>query len=116
VNPEVPTGSTSQMVRQYYDYLYSHYLSQITQNYYIHWDILGWVILWIVVLAGAFFAYTRWQRYTSNPDEPYPLESYNGYIQESNGPIGTFLTIFFIVMFLWLLSRTIFDLIFGQIY
>lgn len=116
MNPDVPTGNSGEAVRQYFDYLYSHYLSQITQNYYIHWDTLLLVLLWIFVLAAGFYAYTRWQRATREPEEPYPVESYNGYIEESNGPVGTFLKLFFIGMFIWLVIHTVMDLIHGQIY
>lgn len=116
MNPEVPTGQTGEIVRQYYDYLYSHYLQQISQNYYIHWDTLLWVLLWVFALTAAFYAYTRWQRYTRAHDEPYPVESYNGYIEENNGPVGTFLKLFFIGMFIWLVILTILDLTRGQIY
>ncbi|MEZ4664029.1 MAG: hypothetical protein R2911_41375 [Caldilineaceae bacterium] len=113
---DVPTGNTSETVRQYYDHLYNHYLNTLTQNYYIHWGTLGWVLLWVVILAGGFYAFTRWQRRTRQANEPYPVESYNGYIQESNGPVGPFLTIFFIGMVIWLLITTVLDLTRGQIY
>ncbi len=116
MNPDVPTGHTGEIIRDYYNYLYNHYLNQITQKYYIHWDTLLWVALWIFALAAFFYAYTRWQRGTRENKEPYPVESYNGYIEESNGPIGTFLTIFFIGMFIWLVILTVMDLLHGQIY
>jgi hypothetical protein len=117
VNPEaVPTGNTSQVVEQYYDYLYSHYLAQITQTYSIHWDVLAWILFWVVLLAGLFYAYTRYQRYTHFAREPYPLESYNGYVSETNGPVGTFLAIFMTVIVVWLLLTTIYNRTYGQIY
>ncbi|MEZ4617533.1 MAG: hypothetical protein R2867_18750 [Caldilineaceae bacterium] len=87
---DVPTGNTSETVQQYYNHLYHHYLDTLTQNYYIHWDTLAWVFLWVFVLAGSFYAFTRWQRYTRQSQEPYPVESYDGHIQESNGPVGPF--------------------------
>lgn len=116
MNRNVPTGHSGEVVRQYYNYLYSHYLQNITQNYFIHWDVLGWVTLWLIILAGAFYAFTRWQRRSHASQEPYPVETYNGYIQETNGPVGVFLRIFFATMFIWLLVTTILDLIRGQIY
>ena len=113
---EVPTGNTSDTVRQYYDSLYSHYLDQVVQNYYSHWGTLVWVLFWVVLLAGGFYAYTRWQRTTRMPREPYPVESYDGHIQESNGPVGSFLTLFFIGVVIWLLITTVLNLLYGQIY
>ena len=116
MNRNVPSGNSGEVVRNYYNYLYSHYLQGITQNYFIHWDVLAWWLLWLVVLAGGFYAYTRWQRRTHAPQEPYPVETYNGYIQESNGPVGLFLKLFFAGMVIWLLVTTILDLVRGQIY
>ncbi|OGC76670.1 MAG: hypothetical protein A2Z27_04880 [candidate division Zixibacteria bacterium RBG_16_50_21] len=116
MNPEVPTGSTSEIVQQYFNYLYQYWLSKTSQNYYIHWDTLAWVALWIFVLTAGFYAYTRWQRYAHEPKEPYPVESYNGYIQETNGPVGPFLNLFFGAVFIWLVVMTILNLINGQLY
>ena len=116
MNTQVPTGDTGDIVRQYFNYLYTYWLNRISQNYYIHWDTLAWVGLWIVVLAGGFYIYTRWQRYTHMSKEPYPVESYNGYISETNGPVGPFLTLFFIGMFVWLVVMTVLNLLNGQIY
>jgi hypothetical protein len=113
---QVPTGNSSEVVQQYYDYLYNHYLAQIDQNYYIHWDTLGWFALWLIILVGGFYAYTRGQRTTRATREPYPLESYNGYIQDGNGPVGLFLTIFFTGVVIWLLVTTALNLLRGQIY
>ena len=81
MNPDIPTGNSDQAVQQYFNHLYSYYLDRMQQNYYIHWDILFGVAFWIVVLVAFFFFYTRWQRNTSHRKEPYPVESYNGYIQ-----------------------------------
>lgn len=116
MNPNVPTGNTPEAVHRYFNYLFQHYLSNINQTYYIHWDTLLWVALWLFILSAAFFTYTRWQRTTRSEKEPYPVESYNGYIQEENGPVGKFLTLFFIAIFVWVLAMTISNLLVGQIY
>jgi hypothetical protein len=116
MNPDVPTGDSGDIVRQYYDYLYSHYLGQIAQRTGVQEDTLLWVILWIFIFASLFYAYTRWQRTTRQQREPYPVESYNGYIEEGNGPVGTFLTLFFITMFIFLIIMTVLSLMHGQIY
>jgi hypothetical protein len=56
MNQNVPTGSNAETVQRYFDYLYSHYLDGITQQFYIHWDTLAWVGLWIFILVVALFA------------------------------------------------------------
>ncbi len=117
MTPNVPSGNTSEIVQQYYDYLYRIWLDRIGgQNFTIRVDVLAWVALWIFVMAAFFFVYTRWQRRTKADKEPYPVESYNGYIQESNGPVGSFLTLFYIGMFIWLVVMTVLNLVNGQIY
>jgi hypothetical protein len=117
MSPNVPTGSSTEVVQKYYSYLYKIWLDRIGgQQFTIHWDTIAWVVLWIFVLVGFFYIYTRWQRHTGSKAEPYPVESYNGYIQESNGPVGPFLKLFYIGMFFWLLAMTILNLVNGQIY
>jgi RsiW-degrading membrane proteinase PrsW (M82 family) len=116
MNPDIPTGDSGEIVRQYYDYLYAHYLSQIAQRTGVPEDTLLWVLLWVFILTSLFYAYTRWQRTTNESNEPYPVESYNGYIEEANGPVGTFLRLFFVGMFIWLLTMTVLSLMHGQIY
>ena len=61
-------------------------------------------------------SFSSGQRTTRQPDEPYPVESYNGYIEEGNGPVGIFLKLFFIGMFISLVIITVMDLLHGQIY
>ncbi len=113
---DIPTGSSSEVVRDYFNHLYGQYLLQPTQNYYVHWDTILWFAFWVIMLIALFFFYTRWQRTSQAKKEPYPVESYNGYIQESNGPVGAFLTVFFIVMFVWALIITYMSLTRGQVY
>lgn len=116
MNNDVPSGNTGEIVRQYYEYLYNHYLVQLGQTYKIRPDLLLLVLFWVFILSVFFYAYTRWQRTTQSGEGLYPVESYNGYIQETNGPVGSFLTLFFIGMFVWLLLVTILDILNGQIY
>lgn len=113
---DIPTGSGDDVVTAYFEYLYQNALQHLQQNYYIHWDTIGWVALWLFILAGGFFAYTRWQRTTHAAREPYPVESYNGYIQEGNGPVGVFLSFFLVGMVIWLVAMTVSNLSLGQIY
>ncbi|GIV78031.1 MAG: hypothetical protein KatS3mg050_2425 [Litorilinea sp.] len=116
MNPQVPTGHSSEVIRDYYNYMYSYWLDKLDQTYFIHWDTLGWVLLWLFVLAAGFYAYARWQKTTHADQEPYPVETYNGYIQETNGPVGAFLTLFFIGMIIWLVTMTILNIQNGQLY
>ena len=34
MNPQVPTGNTTEAVRQYYNYLYSIWVGKIQQNFF----------------------------------------------------------------------------------
>jgi len=114
---DVPTGDTPQEVQDYYDYLFSHWLSVTGgQTWLIDWGTVFWLGVWIVILAGVFGAYSYWQRYTRAHREPYPLESYDGHIQEMNGPVGPFLWMVFATVFFWAVLLTIVQIRNGQIY
>ena len=78
--------------------------------------MLAWWALFVVVLAGLFLAFTRWQGRTRAHHEPYPVETYDGYISEGNGPVGGFLWVFFAVVVGWLVYVTFQSLAHGQIY
>ena len=112
----VPTGRDGPTVRAYFDYLYNVYLNRITQQFTIQWATFYWTVFWIALMIGSFFAATWWHKRVRAEREPYPVETYDGYISEANGPVGPFLKLFFIGMFLWAVGLTILHLIYGQIY
>lgn len=116
MSSEVPTGSDEATVSDYYDYLYEHYLRQIDQTFDLEPITLLWWGFWLALLVGGVGAAVWWQRSTRATSEPYPVESYNGYITEGNGPVGGFLTVFFIGVVIWLLAITVAHLVQGQIY
>lgn len=113
---DVPTGDSSATVQEYYQYLYAHYLGLFSQQVGINWTIFAWVLLWIVLMVGGFFFYTRYQRQTKQEREPYPVESYDGHIQEMNGPVGPFLWITFVTVAMFVLITMVLNLMNGQIY
>jgi hypothetical protein len=113
---DVPTGSDGEAVSEYYDYLYNHYVTEINQTYRVNVTTLLWWGFFVVILVGSIYLATRLQRATRSRGEPYPVESYNGYITETNGPTGPFLMIVFGGIVVWLLGITIFHLVQGQIY
>jgi hypothetical protein len=113
---DVPTGNDGAAVSEYYDYLYNHYVSEINQTYQVNPTTLLWWGVFVVILVGSIYLATRLQRATRSRREPYPVESYNGYITEANGPTGPFLMIVFAGIVVWLLLITIFHLVQGQIY
>lgn len=114
---DVPTGDTPTEVNEYYDYLLHIWLERAGgQTFMINWNNIFWVGLWIFILTATFGVYTFWQRYTRAHREPYPLESYDGHIQEMNGPVGGFLFLIFATVFAWAAILTILRILNGQIY
>lgn len=111
----VPTGNTPEIVQAYYEYLLAHYITPTTQNIATNWTIIGLVTGWVIIVTGVIFLYFRRVR-SEKPSKLYPVETYNGYISESNGGTGLFLYIFFSLVVLWLLWVTISNLTQGQLY
>lgn len=111
----VPTGNTPEIVQQYYEYLLAHYINPVSQNIATNYAIVGATLAWVVVLAGLLFVYFRRVR-SEKPGRLYPVETYNGYISESNAGVGIFLYLFFALVVLWLLWITVSNLTQGQLY
>lgn len=114
---DVPTGDTPEKVNEYYAYLTKIWLERTGgQTFEIDWADHFWIGLWIFLLAGIFGVYSFWQRYTRAHREPYPIESYDGHIQEANGPVGGFLMLFFAGVFVWAVILTVLAIREGQVY
>jgi hypothetical protein len=111
----VPTGSSPEAVQAYYQYLLSFYINPVVQNVTTNWLIIGATMAWVAIVAGLVFIYFRRSR-SEKPSTLYPVETYNGYISESNAGTGLFLYIFFALVVLWLLYTTITNLTQGQLY
>lgn len=111
----VPTGDTPEIVEQYYQYLLAHYIAPVTQNVTPNWFLIGATLGWVAIISGLGFLYFRRVR-NEKPSRLYPVETYNGYISESNGGVGIFLFVFFGLIVLWLLWTTISNLTQGQLY
>lgn len=111
----VPTGNTPEAVQAYYQYLLAHYINPVTQNIATNYLIIGVTLGWVAIVTGILFIYFRRSR-SEKPSKLYPVETYNGYISESNAGTGLFLYIFFALVILWLLYVTISNLTQGQLY
>ncbi len=113
--PEVPTGNTPEIVQQYYQYLLDHYINPVTQNVTPNYFLEGVTLGWVLIITGLIFIYFRRVR-NEKPGKLYPVETYNGYISESNGGVGVFLLVFFGLVVVWVLWITISNLTQGQLY
>lgn len=111
----VPTGNTPEIIEQYYQYLLSHYINPVTQNITPNVMLEGAVFFWIIIVAGLIFVYFRRGR-NEKPSRLYPVETYNGYISESNADVGGFLWVFFALVVIWLLWITYSNITRGQLY
>ena len=113
--PPVPSGDTPEAVQAYYQYLLAQYISPVSQNIATNWLLVGVTLGWVAIVVGLVFIYFRRVR-SEKPGKLYPVETYNGYISESNAGTGLFLYIFFALVVLWLLYVTISNLTHGQLY
>lgn len=113
--PDVPTGNTPEIVQAYYQYLLAHYINPVTQNITPNYFLVGVVFGWVTIVTGLIFLYFRRVR-NEKPGRLYPVETYNGYISESNGGVGMFLLVFFALVVLWVLYVTVSNLTQGQLY
>lgn len=111
----VPTGNTPEIIQAYYQYLLAYYINPTVQNVTTNYLLVGVVVGWVAIITGLFFIYFRRAR-NEKPSVLYPVETYNGYISESNAGVGIFLYIFFALVVLWLLYMTVSNLTQGQLY
>lgn len=113
---KVPTGSDDRTVEAYYDYLYLRTLQQqgqtfevLTQPLLLTYAVIGAVILIFVGLVWAWFG-----KRTHNSAGLYPVEVYNGYITERNGPVDTYTYANYAVMLAFCVFYIWWNLVFGQ--
>ncbi len=118
----VPSGSSPEAFKAYYDYLYSNYY--LAPNGGVTWEWLSLqnnlrLILvylgWLVVTALGLWLLTRWQGRTRWRNDLYPQEEYNGYLQEHVGPVGVMKWVW-VGIFLWTLFLTVQQILQGQVY
>lgn len=111
----VPSGNTPEAVQAYYQYLLAFYINPTVQNVTTNYFLVGVTFGWVAIIAGLFFIYFRRAR-NEKPSRLYPVETYNGFISESNAGVGVFLAVFFALVVLWLLYITVSNLTQGQLY
>jgi hypothetical protein len=92
VTAKVPTGSDDKTVEAYYQYLDLRHLQQQTQAYQVNpqtliitYGVLGGTILVVFTLTWMWYSKRR-----TDSAGLYPVEVYNGYISERNGPVDVY--------------------------
>jgi hypothetical protein len=116
MSDHVPSGSSREAVAEYFRYLYAQHVGEPVQQVGINWTLLAWWAFWVLVLVVVLYAFTTWQQRTRASQELYPVETYDGYISDGNGPVGRFLLLFFAIVAGWLIYTTVRSLTYGQIY
>ncbi len=113
-----PSGSDSQTVQAYYNYMYSQYLSAIPSHPTdIRWTSVFWIAVWGVVLIGFFFLYTRFSsRAHRTHGGLYGVSSFAGSILERIGPASIFVRVVWIAVVLWTAYFVVTHILFGQVY
>ena len=113
---KVPTGNDDKTVEAYYDYLQLRHLQQQNQTYTVNslallitYSVLGAVLLIFSALVWSW--YSRRRRDSAGL---YPVEVYNGYIAERNGPVDAYTLANYAVMLAFSAFYVWWDIVFGQ--
>ncbi|MCL5736023.1 MAG: hypothetical protein M1274_10635 [Actinobacteria bacterium] len=112
----VPTGSDDASVQAYYDYLSLEHFSTMKETYHFNWQnfTVTWAVIAAALISLYFFAFAWYARRRSG--DLYPVEVYNGFITERNGPIDMFNYAVWAILGIYAIFYMVIQLIYGQIY
>lgn len=112
----VPTGSDDASVLAYYDYLNLQHANTLKETYDFRWQnfIVTYTIIAAALISLYFFAFAWYARRRSG--DLYPVEVYNGFITERNGPVDAFNYAVWAIIGIYMVFYTVIQLIYGQIY
>jgi hypothetical protein len=115
-NVDVPTGSDDASVLAYYDYLNRQHAATLQETYTFNWQnfLITYAIIAAALISLYFFAMVWYSRKRSG--DLYPVEAYNGFITERNGPVDVLNYAVAAILGIYMLYYTVVDLIYGQIY
>ena len=114
----VPTGHSTQIVHDYYNYLYATYYQHIpVYRTVILWREPVWIVFWALTLILFFWVYTRYLNSAHRKKgELYGVASFAGSILERIGVVEAFtyvVTAFFVA---WAIYFIVTQIVHGQLY
>ena len=102
-----PSGSDGETVRAYYDHLFSTYLDRMHQNFSVRPGTFLLIGLFIVVIGGSIAIVAGAQQSSTRSDSPTPVETYDGYISETNAESPPLLVAFVgVALWCFVLTRS----------
>lgn len=112
----VPTGSDDASVLAYYDYLNLQHAGTLTETYNYNWQnfLVTYMMIAAALISLYFFAFAWYARRRSA--DLYPVEVFNGFITERNGPVDAFNYGVWTILVIYMIYYTVIQLIYGQIY
>jgi hypothetical protein len=95
----MPTGDSPQDVRDYYQYLQSHHITDgRVATWHVDWFALAWLWGFVAVMSIALLFWIKQYRTTRQPTI-YPLDVFGGWTTEAARPATAFflfLTVFLV--------------------
>jgi hypothetical protein len=113
----IPTGSDDVTVKQYYEYNALRHLGSMEEQYFVdpYYEGTMYLAIGVVLLVSYFLAFV-WYAKTRNQGDLYPVEVYNAYLTERNGPIDMFNWVTWAVLLSYMAYYTVINLMFAQYY
>jgi hypothetical protein len=112
----VPTGSDDASVLAYYDYLNLRHANSLKETYLYDWQ--GFLVTYALIAAALislyFFAFAWYARRRAG--DLYPVEVYNGFLTERNGPVDAFNYAVWAILGIYMVYYTVIQLLYGQLY
>ena len=112
----VPTGSDDASVLAYYDYLNLQHANSLKETYHYNWQnfMVTYAVITAALISLYFFAFAWYGKRRSG--DLYPVEVFNGFLTERNGPVDVFNYAVWAILGIYLVFYTVIQIIYGQIY
>jgi hypothetical protein len=113
----VPTGADDKAVNAFYDYDQLRHVASLSETYFMDPYYLTTMYLVFGVVIVCFYGLTyAWLARHQSRGDLYPVETYNAYLTERNGPIDAFNWILWAILLSYMVVYTVVNLIGGQYY
>jgi hypothetical protein len=113
VPPSMPSGSSPQKARQFYDYLQAHHETMYhPDTWHVRWVDLAWLWGFLVVLAAVLLWWV-WQ-YRTTRQNIYEVDTFGGYTTELARPSSMFFILLTILLTGWAVLLIVGHIVWGQ--
>lgn len=112
----VPSGSDDKSVNEYFRYMQLRMLQQEHETFYFDTEtfLTYYGLLGVMIIVFYFFTFAWYARRKTG--DLYPVEAYNGYIVERNGPVDPFNWAVYAILVSYMIYYSIVQILYGQLY